>query len=191
MARGGARGPAGAGRTVLMGAIAGAHGVGGLVRLKSFAERPEDIAAYGPLSGEDGGRFEVEVRGRAKGALVARIAGVEDRDAAERLKGTRLYLPRAALPPPEPGEFYHADLVGLRAERPDGAPVGEVVAAHDFGAGDLIEVRLAGSRKTVLLPFDAATVPEVDLDGGRLTVDPMPGLLDEAGESGAAGGEGA
>lgn len=162
------------------------HGVRGVIRLKSFAENTVDILSYGPLEDEAGKSYGLKRQGQAKGVLLVRIDGVEDRDAAEALKGTMLYVPRDALPAPEENEFYHADLIGLRVERVDGAELGSVLAVHDFGAGDLIDVRLLDSGRTVLLPFNASTVPVVDLRGGRLVVDPMPGLLDEDGAEEAA-----
>ncbi len=107
----------GEGARVCLGAIAGAHGVRGLVKIKSFTQDPANLTAYGPLADESGRRrFEIAVTGRAKGLLVARIAGVEDRDAAQALRGVRLYVARAALPEPEEAEeFYQADLIGLAA----------------------------------------------------------------------------
>jgi len=153
--------------------VVGAHGVRGLVRIKSFTEAPGDIAAYGPLSDEAGARsFAVRVTGEAKGAILAAIAGVADRDAAEALKGTRLYVDRAALPVPvDAEEFYHADLIGLMAEDRAGRALGRVVAVHNFGAGDLLEIAPEGGQ-SLLLPFTKAAVPEVDLAGGRLVVEP-------------------
>ncbi len=164
---------------VCMGVIVGVHGVRGVVRLKSFAERPEDILAYGPLRDEGGRSYRLTGQGQAKGVILARIDGVSDRNAAEALKGTMLYVARDALPEVEENEFYHADLIGLRVELLDGAELGTVLAVHDFGAGDLIDVRLSGSGQTVLLPFNEQSVPVVDLKAGRLVVDPMPGLLDD------------
>ena len=123
---------------VCLGAIAGAHGVAGLVRVKSFTERPEDIAAYGPVRGDDGACHRLEVVGQTRGLLIARIAGIRDRDAARKLAGTRLSVARGKLPAPEQGAYYHADLIGLRVERPDGTPVGAVAGVCNFGAGDLI-----------------------------------------------------
>jgi 16S rRNA processing protein RimM len=178
---------------VCMGVIVGVHGVRGVVRLKSFAEAEADILSYGPLEDEGGKSYKLTPQGRAKGVLLARVEGVADRDAAEALKGTMLYVSREALPAVDDNEFYHADLIGLRVERLDGSNLGSVLAVHDFGAGDLIDVQLVGTAQTVLLPFNAATVPVVDLEGGRLVVDPMPGLLDDEvdeapdGESGASG----
>ncbi len=162
-----------------MGVIVGVHGVRGAVRLKSFAERPEDMLSYGPLEDEAGKSYRLTAQGQAKGVLLARIDGVTDRTAAEALKGTMLFVARDALPDAAENEFYHADLIGLRVERLDGSELGEVLAVHDFGAGDLIDVRLSGSHQTVLLPFNRDSVPVVDLEGGRLVVDPMSGLLDD------------
>ena len=167
---------------VCLGVIAGAHGVAGLVRVQSFSGEAEDIAAYGPLHDAAGTRYSLEVIGRSRGQLLVRIAGVGDRDAATALRGTRLHVPRSVLPPPDDGEYYHTDLIGLQVEYRDGSPVGVVASVHNFGAGDLVDVRLAGSRRTVLLPFDAATVLEVDLEAGSMVVDPMPGLLDNHAE---------
>lgn len=164
--------------------MAGAKGLAGEVRIKSFAQVPEDVAAYGPLTDEAGTRtFQVTVTGQAKGVLTARIKGVADRDGAERLKGTRLYVDRAQLPPPEEDEFYYSDLIGLAAEAPDG-DLGTVRAVHDFGAGEVLEIA-GGAFGTVLVPFTRAMVPLVDVAGGRLVVDPPEGLLDAAPEGDA------
>lgn len=178
---------------VCVAAVAGAHGVRGLVRLKTFTEVPEDCAAYGPLSSQDGSRiFKVELQGRHKALLLARIEGVSDRDQAEALRGTRLYVERAALPEPEQeGEFYHADLIGLAAELRDGSALGRVRAVYDFGAGDTLELTGTPDGKPLMVPFTLAVVPEVDIAGGRLVVDPPPGLLDggDASSSDEAEGE--
>jgi 16S rRNA processing protein RimM len=163
---------------VLMGVITGAHGVRGQVRVKSFTAEPDAIARYGPLEDERGGRrFALALTGTVKGVLIARIDGVADRNAAERLKGTRLYLARTALPPPGPDEYYHADLIGLAVMLKDGAALGRVCAVHEYGAGDSLEVEKADGG-TVVVPFTDAVVPEIDIAAGRLVVDPPPGLLD-------------
>jgi len=155
---------------ICVGAIAGAHGVKGLVKIKSFTEEPDGVAAYGPLSDEAGEReFTLALTGRAKGLIIARIDGVEDRNAAEALRGTRLYVERAALPPTAEEAYYHTDLIGLEAVGMDGAPVGEVKALYNYGAGDLIEIQRR-DKDLLLLPFTKAAVPEVDLEGGRLVV---------------------
>lgn len=163
-----------------LGVIIGAHGVRGEVRIRTFTEDPEAIAAYGLLESADGRRrYEIVGLGRARDGVTARLAGIADRDAAEALKGTELYVPRARLPEPEVEEFYYADLVGLAAEYRDGTPLGDVVALENFGAGDLIEIRLAAdAARTVYVPFTREAVPEVDIAGGRVVVDPPEGLID-------------
>jgi 16S rRNA processing protein RimM len=156
--------------------------VRGLVRVKSFTQAPSDIVAYGPLTDETGTRrFSLTLTGRVKGALLARIDGVTDRATAATLKGTRLYVGRDALPPPATDEYYYADLIGLAVELPDGTAVGTVRAVENFGAGDLLDVTLHGPRRgaaAVVIPFTHATVPVVDLAGGRIVVTPHPGLLE-------------
>jgi 16S rRNA processing protein RimM len=149
------------------------HGVRGEVRLKPFTDDPQAVARYGPLETEDGARrFEIESLRPAKDMLVVRLRGITDRNAAEALRNLRLYVPRDRLPPPEPGEFYHSDLIGLAAVTADGEPFGKVVALHDFGAGDLIEIALAQGGATELLPFTEAVVPEVDIAARRIVVVP-------------------
>jgi 16S rRNA processing protein RimM len=164
--------PAG-GRRILVGAIAGAHGVRGEVRIKSFTADPKAIGAYGPLCDEAGSRrFQLTVTGSIKGGVLARIVGVGDRDQAAALKGMRLYVARDQLPPPdEPEEFYIADLVGLGADRLDGTRLGRVAAVDNYGAGDVVEIALEEGGSLVV-PFTRQAVPVVDLAGGRLVVDP-------------------
>jgi 16S rRNA processing protein RimM len=170
---------------ICVGQILGAHGVRGLVKLASFTEDPEAITQYGELTDEAGDRvFSVALVGANKGHWIARIDNVDDRDIAQALSGTRLFVDRAKLPPPDDDEFYHADLIGLRAELPDGTALGTVAAIHNFGAGDIIEIALP-SGKRPLLPFDRETVPEIDPVAGRVVIDPPPGLLDEAQIQGA------
>lgn len=176
----------GAETRVCLGVVAGVHGVRGLVRIKSFTEDPQSIAAYGPLSDESGQRrFELQVKGLAKGAVLAAIAGVRDRNQAETLRGTRLYVPRSALPEPEDEEeFYNADLIGLRVEDGSGAVLGQVKAMHNFGGGDLLEV-LPSKGKSWLLPFTRTVVPVVDLAGGRVVVEPPEEIVVRDGEAGS------
>lgn len=166
-----------AGERVCLGVIVAAHGVRGQVRIKPFTEAPEDVAAYGTVEDEAGARrFEIEVAGRAKGTVIARIEGVEDRTAAERLRGTRLYVDRAALPAIEEDEtYYHADLIGLAVEDRAGRPLGRVVAVNDFGAGDVLELEDPEGAPLVL-PFTRQVVPVVDLEGGRLVAEPPADL---------------
>lgn len=158
---------------ICLAAVVGAHGVRGLVRLKPFTEEPESVAAYGPLTDESGRRsFVLRLKGRVKDLLLAEIEGVADREAAQALRGTRLCVPRSALPPPEdPEEFYHADLIGLAAEDTAGQPLGRVVAVQDFGAGDLLELEAPDGRR-FYLPFTRQVVPSVDLAGRRLIAEP-------------------
>lgn len=156
-------------RRVLLGRIAGAHGIRGEVLIKTFTEAPENIGAYGALSDESGARtFKVESARATPKGVVARLQGVADRNDAEALKGVALYIDRERLPAAAADEFYHADLVGLEAVDGDGKVIGKVVAVRNFGAGDLLELRLAGSSRTELLPFTDATVPEIDVTAGRL-----------------------
>jgi 16S rRNA processing protein RimM len=166
-------------KRVLVGIVTGPHGVGGAVRVKSFTERPEDIARYGPLADAAGRRLALRLVGAGKGVLIGRLDGVEDRDRAEALRGLRLYLPRSALPPAAAEEFYHADLIGLAAVLGDGTVLGRVRAVHDFGAGDMLEIERPAAPPA-MVPFSRAIVPLIDLDAGRLVIDPPPGLLDDA-----------
>jgi len=172
------------GARICLGQIGAAHGVRGEVRLHSFTADPEAIAGYGPLETEDGKVVRIEALRRAKDHFVAKLAGVADRGAAERLTNVKLYVLRECLPAPDqPDEFYHADLIGLTAVDRTGEKLGTVVAIHNFGAGDLIELRPTDGHVTQLLPFDEATVPVVDLAAGRLVVvmpSPLPGEGGEA-----------
>lgn len=181
------------GRRVCVGAIAGARGLNGDVWVKSFTAAPEDVAAYGPVSDAAGvRRFKLNVVGHGAGGVIARIDGIADRTAAEAVKGTELFVERAALPAPAEDEFYFADLIGLMAERADeqdeaASPLGRVEAVHDFGAGAVLEVVLAQGG-VAMVPFTREAVPAVDLARGRLLIAPLPGLLAPAvdGESGDA-----
>ncbi|MFZ5778838.1 MAG: ribosome maturation factor RimM [Pseudomonadota bacterium] len=164
---------------VLLGVVAAPHGVRGLVRIRSFTEEPMAIASYGQLSDESGSRrFRVEALSSVRGAVLARIEGVADRTAAEAIRGLRLYVDRDALPAAGEREWYEADLIGLPAVGKDGRDWGKVVAFHDFGAGPTMEISGgAVSRGSVMLPFTDDAVPEVDIDGGKVVVDPPAGVL--------------
>jgi 16S rRNA processing protein RimM len=170
---------------VCLGIVGAPHGVRGAVRVKTYTDAPGAIAGYGPLEDERGERrFELQVVGPAKGdgMVIAKLSGVGDRDKAEALRGLRLYLPRAALPATAEDEFYHADLVGLAALLQDGTPLGRVIAVHDFGAGDMLEIARAGDEgragQPVLVPFTRSAVPVVDIAGGTVVLDPPAGLFD-------------
>ena len=157
--------------------IGAAHGVRGEVKLWPFTEDPMAVIDYGPLSTKDGARqFEV-VRARvAKDHLVAVLKGIATREDAERVNGLELYIARDRLPPTEAGEYYHADLIGLRAVDAAGAAIGKVLAVHNFGAGDIIEIA-PPSGPTLLLPFTDAVVPTVDLADGHVVI-VMPGEIE-------------
>lgn len=157
---------------VLVGIVVGAQGVRGRVRIKSFTGDPMAVAGYGALRDEAGKRsFALRALGLSRGAVLAEIAGVADRNAAEALKGTRLYADRAALGETEEGEYFEADLIGLKAEDGEGRPLGRVKAVFDFGAGPLLELeRPAGG--TQMVSFTDAIVPVVDIAGGRIVVNP-------------------
>ena len=168
------------GDRLLLGVITGAQGLRGELWIKSFTGDPTGIGDYGPLTDESGRKsYRVRVKDLVKGKVLATIQGVGDRTAVERLKGEKLYVDRALLPEPEEEEYYYADLVGLRVELPDGDSLGVVKAVHDFGAGDVLDVAGDGKGKGVMIPFTRAAVPVVDLAGGRVVVDPPPGLLED------------
>jgi 16S rRNA processing protein RimM len=157
--------------------IGAAHGVRGEVKLWPFTEDPMAVIDYGPLSTKDGARqFEV-VRARvAKDHLVAVLKGIATREDAERVNGLELYIARDRLPPTKAGEYYHADLIGLRAVDAAGAAIGKVLAVHNFGAGDIIEIA-PPQGPTLLLPFTDAVVPTVDLADGHVVI-VMPGEIE-------------
>ncbi len=156
--------------------IGAAHGIRGEVKLWPFTQDPMDVASYGPLETEDGARrFEIETLRPAKDFLVARLVGVADRDAAEKLTNIELFVPRERLPEIEDADtYYHADLLGLAAMMADGAVLGTVTAIHNFGAGDLIEIAPASGGEPLLLPFNETTVPKVDLAARQIVVVPPP-----------------
>jgi 16S rRNA processing protein RimM len=157
---------------ICIGAIVGAFGVAGEVRLKSFCSTPSDIATYGALSSEDGSRqFHITLTKPVTGGFGARIVGIVTREAAEALRGTSLFVDRSRLPSLPDDEFYHADLIGLEAVDTGGEPLGKVISIHNHGAGDIIEISSIRHKSALLLPFTKAIVPNVDLAAGRLVVD--------------------
>jgi 16S rRNA processing protein RimM len=166
------------GARVCLGQIGAAHGVRGEVRLRSFTSDPAAIADYGPLETEDGRVLEIETLRPAKDHFVARLAGIRDRDAASALTNAKLYVPRERLPQTESAdEFYHADLIGLAAVDQTGRTLGTVVAIHNFGAGDLVEVKPQAGGNTELVPFDVTHAPEVDIASGRIVIHPPEGMF--------------
>ncbi len=170
--------PSPASPRVCLGVITKAHGTRGEVRIRSYTEDARAVAAYGPVTDEAGSRsMTVKILDESNGVVTARIEGVEDRTQAEALKGTGLYVPRSALPEPGDEEFYHCDLIGLRAELVTGGALGTVSAVHNYGAGDVIEIVRPGRKAPVLLPFTRATVPVVDTRAGRIKIDLPQGVL--------------
>jgi 16S rRNA processing protein RimM len=171
-------------KLILLGRFGAPHGVRGEIRLQSFTADPLAIASYGPLLDKSGGRkfALLDVRPQGKDMLVARVEGVSDRTGAEKLKGVELFVPRANLPAPEEDEFYLADLIGLRAETREGAPLGEVVAVRNFGAGDILEVVPPEGGESLMFPFTKAVVPRVDVVGGRVVIAPPQEVEGEAGD---------
>ena len=164
-----ARRPGSDGARVCVARIGGPHGLAGEVKLHAFTQEPLAVGRYGALEAEDRSRrFELTSLRLAKRNLIAAFAGIADRDAAARLTAMRLYVPRARLPEPEDADtFYHADLVGLTVEGADGLPIGTVCAVHDFGAGNLLEIKPTAGP-SLMLPFTKAAVPVVDLAAARL-----------------------
>lgn len=175
-------------KRICLGLIIGASGVHGEVKIKPYTGAPEDVGAYGPVDlvaeaeaqDQEAGATGVEIRivRAARDAVIARLEGVEDRDAAEALKGQELYVDRAQLPGEEEDEFYHADLIGLTALDLGGATLGTVLAVYDFGAGEILEVSLDAGG-VAMVPFTLAAVPQVLISEGHIVVDPPEGVLPE------------
>ena len=163
---------------VIVGTFAGAFGVHGETRLKSFCANPADIAIYTPLFTQDDRAFPVIVlMGQAANGFIALVDGVASKEDADALKGVSLYADRARLPHLPDDEYYHADLIGLAVHDTGGNLLGTVKTVLNHGAGDLLDVQLTGSSETVLLPFTLAAVPTVDLTAGRIVADPPEGLF--------------
>ena len=161
-----------------LGVIIGPHGIKGAVRVKSFTEKPESIAEYGTLHDKYGKSFDLQLEGQSKGTLIVSIKGMTTRTQAEVLKGTELFIKRKVLPHTDDGEYYHADLLGLNVYNRDGKKMGVVKAMHNFGAGDIVEVVIAETENTVLIPFNNNTVPEIDFVKQEMIVEIPLGLLD-------------
>lgn len=162
---------------VSVGVITGAHGIKGEVKLRSFTAEPEALAAYSPLVTAAGLRLEIVRLRRQKDGFIAILGGITDRSGAEALKGVELFVPRQRLPEPQDDEVYLHDLIGLPVLMADGARLGEVAGVENFGAGDLLDVKVDGRKDTVLIPFAKAFVAEAD--GEKIVVDLPEGYLDE------------
>ena len=158
-------------RLVLVARVSGAFGVRGELRIRSYTEDPKSLVALKALKTADGGHGLTLTSGRPfKDGLIARAKEVATKEQADAMRGLELYAPRSALPAAAEDEFYLADLVGLKAQGPDGAPLGEVKAAPNFGAGDLLEIEPPGGGPTWLVAFTAENVPDVDVEGGRVVI---------------------
>jgi 16S rRNA processing protein RimM len=166
---------------VLMAVIGAAHGIKGEVRVKTYTGEPLALGDYGTLFARDGRAFEIQALRPQGNTLVARLKGVDDRNAAEALTGTELFVERAALKGDlEEEEFYHADLIGMDAVDEEGATLGKVTAVQNYGAGDILEIRGSGLRGAVLVPFTRAAVPSVDVAMRTIRIDrAAAGLLDD------------
>jgi len=166
---------------VIVGAIGGAFGVQGEVRLKSYCADPQAIADYTPLYTEDGRTFaQVVLTGQLKNGFTARLDGVVTKEDADALRNVNLYAPRDIMPSLPDDEYYYADLIGLTVVDTGGATLGTVKNVMDHGAGDLLEIIVPGQSETVLLPFTQAAVPTVDLKAKRIVADPPDGLFPDA-----------
>jgi 16S rRNA processing protein RimM len=166
------------GALICVARIGAPHGVRGAVKLWTFTEDPLAVKSYGPLATKDGGRqFEVTHAREAKGHLVATLKGIATREDAERLSGIELYIARDKLPATDTDEYYHADLIGLAAVNAANEPIGRVIAIHNFGAGDIIEVAPPNGA-AMLLPFTNAVVPTVDLARGWVVIE-LPGEIED------------
>ena len=161
------------GGRILLGTIGSPHGVKGAVRIRTFTAEPTAIAEYGVLADKRGRTFEITDCRLDKAGIVAHIKGVDDRNAAESLKGTDLYVDRAVLPDPDDDEFYHSDLIGLVVSDRAGEIIGTVKAVFDHGAGAILEIAPAKGQ-TWLIPFTNDAVPVIDIEAGGIVVDPPP-----------------
>jgi 16S rRNA processing protein RimM len=164
---------------ILVGVFGAPHGVRGELRLKAYTADPLAVKAYSPMESEDGKRRFTLTSARMQGDMVvARVEGIADRDAAAALTNLKLYVPRDRLPAADEDEFYQADLIGLRVENASGAELGIISAVHDFGAGDVLEIKLP-AHGTAFLPFTKAIVPVIEVAAGRVIADPPADWLEE------------
>lgn len=158
-------------RQICVGQILGAHGVRGQAKLASFTDNVEDVASYGALSDEAGGRsFTITLGAWNKTHFICTLSSVATREQAEALKGTKLYVPRSRLPRPKAGQYYYADLIGLEARLASGEVFGKVLDMKNFGAGDIIEISRPGGSE--LLPYNKDVVSKVEVEAGYLVINP-------------------
>lgn len=167
---------------ICVGMITSVHGVRGVMRVKSFTEDPMDIFNFTPLTDHKGQKkFPIEFSSQSKGLFLVTMTGVSNREDAEMLKGTKLYTSREQLPEiEEEDSFYYSDLIGLKIRHhSNNDDIGEVIAIHNFGAGDIIEMRPFTGGKTVMVPFTQQVIPEISLQEGLIKIDPPIGLFDD------------
>lgn len=157
---------------ILLGVVGGAHGIKGEVRIKSFTENPTDIKAYGPLVDAKGKTYTIRSARIQKNVVVVTINEISDRNGAELLNGTELFVDRSALPEDDADAFYQSDMVGMTVETTEGQPVGTVIAFHDFGAGEVVEIK-PERGSSVMIPFSEAAVPEIDVERRVMIVEPL------------------
>ena len=163
---------------VCIGAIIGAFGINGELRVKSFCADPSAIGDYGPLTNEDGTKtFDLKIISPIKGGYAARIKNIRYRDQAEELKGEALYVLRDAMPTLPDDEFYYSDLIDLLVLDTGGVKLGKIIAINDHGAGDFLEIKAIGQKNLALLPFTKEAVPTIDLTSGLIIVDPPKGVF--------------
>ena len=169
---------------ICLGVIVGVHGVRGHLKIKAYTDKPAALDRYGPVSLDDGGLLHLKVKSVSpKGTVIAVAQEVTGRNEAELMRGLELFIKRDALPPTANDEVYHIDLVGLEARDNDGVAIGVIVGLHDFGAGDIIEVK-PPSRPTMMLPFAPEYRDEVRLEEGFVTLLPPQGMMELAGMDG-------
>jgi 16S rRNA processing protein RimM len=163
-----------------IGVIVGPHGIRGQFKVKPFTAAPQSLSTYGPVTTDNGQQLSLRIMlVNAKGLAIVRAQGVDTRDAAKALRGTTLYIGRDSLPKPDDGEFYHADLLGMMVRGQDSAQLGNLVAIHDFGAGEIAELA-TGNGATIMVPFGGDSLIAVDMVAKEICLLVPDGLLNDA-----------
>lgn len=163
---------------VLLGRIVAAHGIKGEVLIRAYTETADGLTAYGALSTGDGREIAIVAARQSNKGVIARVAGIADRNAAEALRGVDLFVERRKMPEPDDGAYYHTDLIGLRAVDRTGGEIGRVTAVENYGAGDILVVAVDAGGE-MMVPFRDAFVPVVDVRGGRVVIVP-PEMIEES-----------
>ena len=174
---------------ITLGAVASAHGVRGQFKVKPFTVVPSDVAAYGPVHLEDGRVLQLTVKSVAKNLVICEANGITDRSMAEGLRGQTLSVERAALPELDETQTYHADLIGLVVQDTGGQQLGIVVGLHDFGAGEIVEISVAGSSTTELYPFYPPFLVDLDTQKGKIVLASQPALDNKGPDNRAEGND--